>query len=78
MSFPTTSQSAFLRAAATLLGPLLPTVSKGLRMAIWGDTTDQTFNPSATSDAYPMSVTSVEEFIRERVAEASASPRRLT
>jgi NADH dehydrogenase len=65
-----------MRVMSPLVRPLVPVLSRLMAMSVWSDTTDQTFDPSALLGEYPMRLTPVGDFIRERVAEAmQATPR---
>ncbi len=67
---------ALLRGAAAVLKPLHPGISRIMYVSAVVDTTDQTFDPSRTLKDYPVTLTRLEDFIRERVAEAGlSSPR---
>lgn len=59
---------AVLRAASVLLKPFAPGVSRVMRLSgLPEDAYDGTFDPTATLRAYPMRLTSLEEFIREKL-----------
>lgn len=59
---------AVLRAASAVLRPIAPGFSRVMRLAGFPDDAyDGTFDPSMTLQAYPMRLTTLEEFIRERV-----------
>ena len=60
--------SAVLRVASLLLKPVAPGVSRVMRLSsLPDDAYDATFDPTATLRLYPMRLTTLEEFIREKV-----------
>jgi hypothetical protein len=58
---------------AAVLKPLHPGISRIMHVSAVVDTTDQTFDTRRTLDEYPMRLTRLEDFVRERVAEARAT-----
>ena len=60
-----------MRVMSPLVRPVQPVLSRLMAMSVWSDTTDQTFDSSAILREYPMRLTPVGDFIRERVAEAT-------
>ena len=59
---------ALLRVAEVVLKPFAPGVSRVMRLSgLPDDAYDATFDPTATLQAYPMRLTTLEEFIREKV-----------
>jgi NADH dehydrogenase len=59
---------ALLRIAEVVLKPFAPGVSRIMRLSgLRDDAYDATFDPTATLKAYPMRLTTLEEFIREKV-----------
>lgn len=59
---------AVLRVASALLKPVAPGVSRVMRLSsLPDDAYDATFDPAATLQAYPMRLTTLEEFIRGKV-----------
>ncbi len=60
-----------LRVAAALLKPLHPGLSRIMYLSAVVDTTHQTFDPSRTLDEYPMTLTRLADFARERVVDAT-------
>ncbi len=56
---------------ATVLKPLHPGLSRIKHLSTVVDMTDQTFDPKRTLDEYPMTLTRLEDFIRERVRDAA-------
>ena len=56
-----------LRAASALLKPVAPGVSRVMRLAaLPDDAFDATFDPTRLLDAYPMHLTTLEEFVRDK------------
>ncbi|PLS78723.1 MAG: hypothetical protein CYG59_16980 [Chloroflexi bacterium] len=55
------------------LKPIHPGVSRIMHVAAFGDQFDQTFDSTTMLERYPIPLTRLEEFIRERVAEAAHS-----
>ena len=64
---------AVLRVMSPLLKPFHPGLSQVMALSILIDTADMTFDPSATLCQYPMPLTRLEDWIRQRVAEAMPS-----
>ena len=59
---------ALLRVAEVVLTPFAPGVSRVMRLSgLPDDAYDATFDPTATLQAYPMRLTTLEEFVREKV-----------
>ena len=56
-----------LRVLATLLSPLHPGISGVMQAAVQFESIDQSFDPSETLRRFPVSLTSLEAFVRERV-----------
>lgn len=56
-----------LRVMSRLLRPFHPGLSQVMRFSIWTDTDDMTFDPSETLKQYPMELTKLEAWVRERV-----------
>jgi uncharacterized protein YbjT (DUF2867 family) len=70
-----------MRVMSPLLRPVQPVLSRLMAMSVWSDTTDQTFDATGMLQEFPMALVRVEDFIRERVAEAESArlkPARLT
>lgn len=61
-----------MRVMSPLLRPIAPVASRLMAMSVWADTTDQTFDARALLAEYPVPLTRVEDFVRERVAQAAA------
>jgi uncharacterized protein YbjT (DUF2867 family) len=60
--------AAVLLAASVVLKPFAPGVSRVMRLSsLPDDAYDATFDPTATLRLYPMRLTTLEEFIREKV-----------
>jgi nucleoside-diphosphate-sugar epimerase len=53
---------------APILRPIQPVISRLMLLSVWGDITDQTFDPTAMLEEFPMTLTRVEDFIREQAA----------
>lgn len=59
---------AVLRVASVVLKPLAPGLSRVMRLSgLPDDAYDATFDPAVTLQAYPMRLTTLEEFVREKV-----------
>ncbi len=56
---------------APVVGPFQPVTSRLMKFSVWEDTSDQTFDPCELLDQYPMAMTRVEDFIRQKVKEAA-------
>ena len=56
-----------MRVMAPIVKPLNPVISRLMTASLWGDTTDQTFDPAAMLKEFPMRLTHVDEFIREQL-----------
>jgi uncharacterized protein YbjT (DUF2867 family) len=59
--------TGMMRVMAPLLYPFQPVVSRLMLMSVWGDTTNQTFDPSAMLSEFPMNLTHIEDFIQEEI-----------
>lgn len=57
-----------LRVMSGLLRPFHPGLSQIMQFSLWVDTTDQTFDPSATVKQFPVELTRLEDWARERAA----------
>ena len=64
---------AVLRIMSPLLKPFHPGLSQVMALGILTDTADMTFDPSATLRQYPVPLTRLEDWIRQRVEMATAS-----
>ena len=62
-----------MRVMAPLLRPFQPVVSRLLTMAIWSETTDQTFDPRDLPPGHSIPLTGVEAFVRKQTG-TSAPP----
>jgi uncharacterized protein YbjT (DUF2867 family) len=60
-----------LRFFSALLRPFHPGLSEAMSASVVAETTDQTFDPSEMLRQYPITLTRLEEFVHERVAEAT-------
>lgn len=58
-----------MRVLSPLLRPVRPVLSRLMALSVWGDTTDQTLDPTPMLNEFVITLTSLEHFIRERVAE---------
>jgi uncharacterized protein YbjT (DUF2867 family) len=56
-----------MKMMAPIMRPFQPVISRLMYLSVWGDTTDQTFNLEAMLKEFPMTLTRVEDFIREQV-----------
>lgn len=59
-----------MKVMGPILRPVQPVLSRLMSFSVWADTTDQTFNASAMLKEFPMTLTRVEDFIREQVKKA--------
>jgi uncharacterized protein YbjT (DUF2867 family) len=57
-----------MKVMAPLMRPFQPVISRLMLLSVWGDTTDQTSDPNVMLQEFPMTLTRVEDFIREQVA----------
>ncbi len=57
-----------LRVMSGLLRPFHPGLSQVMKFSLWADTSDQTFDPGETLKQYPMELTRLEDWARERAA----------
>lgn len=64
-----------LRTMAPIVRPIHPVVSRLMALSVWAETTDQRFDTTALLNEFPMSLVRVDDFVRERVAEAAGTPR---
>jgi uncharacterized protein YbjT (DUF2867 family) len=55
-----------MKVLAPILRPVQPVIGRLMLLSIWGDTANQTFDPTAMLQEFPMTLTRVEEFIREQ------------
>jgi len=51
---------------APIMRPFQPVISRLMSFSIWIDTTNQTFDSTAMLQEFPMTLTRVEDFIREQ------------
>jgi uncharacterized protein YbjT (DUF2867 family) len=56
-----------MKIMSPVLRPVQPVVSRLMSFSAWTDTTSQSFNPEAMLKEFPMTLTRVEDFIREQV-----------
>lgn len=59
-----------MKVMGPILRPIQPVLSRLMSFSVWTDTADQTFNPTAMLKEFPMTLTRVEDFIREQVKKA--------
>ena len=64
-----------VRVLSTVMAPIHPGVSELLHASVVFETIDQSFDPTETLSRYPMTLTSLETFVRERAAEAPRANR---
>ncbi len=57
-----------MKVMAPIMRPFQPVISRLMTFSIWTDTTDQTFDTTAMLKEFPMTLTHVEDFIREQIA----------
>ena len=57
-----------MKVMAPIMRPIQPVLSRLMTLSVWTDTTDQTFDPTSFLQEFPMTLTPVEDFIREQVA----------
>ena len=65
--------TAVMKVMAPILRPFQPVISRLMVLSVWIDTTDQTFDPTAMLQEYPMTLTHVEDFIRKQVRKEQSS-----
>jgi uncharacterized protein YbjT (DUF2867 family) len=58
---------AMMKIMAPIMRPFQPVISRLMTLSVWGDTTDQTFDATSMLREFPMTLTHVEDFIREQV-----------
>jgi len=56
-----------MKVMSPLLRPVQPVLSRLMSFSAWADTDDIRFDPTATLKEFPMTLTRVEDFIREQV-----------
>jgi uncharacterized protein YbjT (DUF2867 family) len=56
-----------MKIMAPIMRPIQPVLSRLMTLSVWTDTTDQTFDPTSTLQEFPLTLTRVEDFIREQV-----------
>jgi uncharacterized protein YbjT (DUF2867 family) len=57
-----------MKVMAPIMRPFQPVISRLMTLSVWVDTTDQTFDATSMLQQFPMTLTHVEEFIREQIA----------
>jgi NADH dehydrogenase len=56
-----------MKVMGPILRPIQPVLSRLMSFSVWADTDDQKFDPTAMLKEFPMTLTRVEDFIREQV-----------
>jgi uncharacterized protein YbjT (DUF2867 family) len=56
-----------MKVMGPILRPVQPVLSRLMSFSVWTDTANQTFNTSAMLKEFPMTLTHVEDFIRDQV-----------
>lgn len=56
-----------MKVMSPIMRPVQPVLSRLMTFSVWTDTTDQTFDPTSMLQEFPMTLTHVEDFIREQV-----------
>jgi len=56
-----------MKVMGPILGPVQPVLSRLMSFSVWTDTADQTFNTTAMLKEFPITLTRVEDFIREQI-----------
>ena len=57
-----------LQVISGVLRPFHPGLSQVMQFSLWANTTDQTFDISETLQQFPMTLTKLEDWIRDRVS----------
>jgi uncharacterized protein YbjT (DUF2867 family) len=63
---------ALMRLMRPIVRPFNPVRSRLLAMSIWLETTDQTFDASALTRTYPITLRRIEDFVREAIHKMSS------
>ena len=58
---------AMMKVMAPIMRPFQPVISRMMTLSIWTDTTDQTFDAASMLQQFPMTITRVEDFVREQL-----------
>lgn len=61
---------AAVRALARVMKPVHPGVSRIMKLAVWHETSDQTFDPALLRTKIPVTLTSLEQWAASRIREA--------
>jgi len=56
-----------MKVMGPLLRPIQPVLSRLMSFSVWTDTTDQRFDPRAVQEEFPIALTRVDDFVREKV-----------
>jgi uncharacterized protein YbjT (DUF2867 family) len=59
--------TAVMKVMAPILRPFQPVISRLMLLSIWTDTANQSYNAGSMLQEFPMTLTRVEDFIREQV-----------
>ena len=59
-----------VRAMARVMKPVHPGVSRIMRLSVWNETSDQTFDPTLLRTKVPVTLTSLEQWAANRIREA--------
>ena len=59
-----------VRAMARVMKPVHPGVSRIMKLSVWHETTDQTFDPALLKTRIPVTLTSLEQWAQNRIREA--------
>jgi uncharacterized protein YbjT (DUF2867 family) len=59
--------TAIMKVMAPIIRPVQPVIGRLMLLSVWGDTADQTFDPTSMLQEFPIPLTRVEDFIREQV-----------
>lgn len=57
-----------MKVMAPLIRPIQPVISRLMTFSVWVDTTDQTCDPTSMLREFPMTLTRVEDFVREHAS----------
>ena len=61
--------ASVIRGMARVMKPVHPGVSRIMKLSAWSETTDQTFDPSVLRTKIPITLTSLEQWARNRIRE---------
>jgi hypothetical protein len=60
--------SGMMKVMSPIMHPIQPVLSRLMAYSAWVDTTNQTFDPNPMLREFPMTLTHVEDFIREHIS----------